>query len=511
MATIYEKMVNEAIGATKSVMNVIKEKRGKAFKVKDAKPYVDAVNKMKPGEGQSKEVIDLHVKSVNAHFEILTGLTDTVRPEDDPFVEHYQTPPILEILYDEDPAFKDSMWKFIDAIGKNKALIGREAVRRYGGMYGPTCVVDFAMSVGSVSNVANRILRDMDIPGDHKKTILASKSWGMNTSYGIAGAFRGAIESGKTAAEGEKAEVDMMQFIYREPVAAQAQLMDTHNLGGHGPHSSFDVRKYMAQYKEKIKPTILAAMNAGVHQANIVSVPAYCVGDISHHVAQSSFNMFKDDMVFAIFEAVMGTFESTLRRGLEKGAYKSAYDVLAVATGAPACATAYILWLDSFTVPMVIDLLTKRFYNYVAMHPDRGEADELHNVDFIDIIRRGEKILDIKPIGSGAKIKGIEVDLSPVDKNEMLMNPQRYTYPACAITQRFAALMSLADFPCYLTPECATATLMTNATALTPETPGAPVRACKGCAVTGLIKRNVPYVTGIGTGAKGYCEWNLAV
>jgi len=511
MATIYEKMVNEAIGATRSVMNVIKEKKGGTFKVTDAKPYVDAVNKMKPGEGQSKEVFDLHVNSVNAHYKILTGLTDTVRPEDDPFVEHYQTPPILEILYDEDPAFKDSMWKFIDAIGKNKALIGREAVRRYGGMYGPTCVVDFAMSVGSVSNVANRILRDMQIPADHKKTILASKSWGMNTSYGLAGAFRGAIESGKTAAEGEKAEVDMLQFIYREPIAAQAQLMETHNLGGHGPHSSFDVRKYMAQYKEKIKPTILAAMEAGVHQANIVSVPAYCVGDISHHIAQSSFNMFKDDMVFAIFEAVMGTFESTLRRGLEQNAYKSAYDVLAVATGAPACATAYILWLDSFTVPMVIDLLTKRFYNYVAMHPDRGEADELHNVDFMDIIRRGEKILDIKPIGSGAKIKGIEVDLSPVDNNEMLMNPQRYTYPACAITQRFAALMSLADFPCYLTPECATATLMTNATALTPGTPGAPVRACKGCAVTSLIKRNVPYVTGIGTGAKGYCEWNLSV
>jgi len=504
-------MVNEAIGATRSVMNVIKEKKGGTFKVTDAKPYVDAVNKMKPGEGQSKEVFDLHVNSVNAHYKILTGLTDTVRPEDDPFVEHYQTPPILEILYDEDPAFKDSMWKFIDAIGKNKALIGREAVRRYGGMYGPTCVVDFAMSVGSVSNVANRILRDMQIPADHKKTILASKSWGMNTSYGLAGAFRGAIESGKTAAEGEKAEVDMLQFIYREPIAAQAQLMETHNLGGHGPHSSFDVRKYMAQYKEKIKPTILAAMEAGVHQANIVSVPAYCVGDISHHIAQSSFNMFKDDMVFAIFEAVMGTFESTLRRGLEQNAYKSAYDVLAVATGAPACATAYILWLDSFTVPMVIDLLTKRFYNYVAMHPDRGEADELHNVDFMDIIRRGEKILDIKPIGSGAKIKGIEVDLSPVDNNEMLMNPQRYTYPACAITQRFAALMSLADFPCYLTPECATATLMTNATALTPGTPGAPVRACKGCAVTSLIKRNVPYVTGIGTGAKGYCEWNLSV
>ncbi|MBN2205239.1 MAG: DUF2193 family protein, partial [Thermoleophilia bacterium] len=185
--SLYEKVVEEAVGATRAVFGVNKEKRGGKYHVKDAQPYVDAVNKMAPGDGQTKEVIDLHVESVNAHFDIMTGLTDYVRPEDDPFVEHYQTPPILEILYDEDPAFKDSMWKFIDAIAANAALIGREAVRRYGGMYGPTCVVDFAMSVGSVPNVVNQILVGMDIPADHKKTILACKSWGMNTSYGLAG------------------------------------------------------------------------------------------------------------------------------------------------------------------------------------------------------------------------------------------------------------------------------------------------------------------------------------
>ena len=509
--SIYEKMINEAVGATKAVMGVITEKRGGTFKVTDAKPYVDAVNQMKAAEGQSQVVIDLHVNSVNAHFDILTSLTDTVRPEDDPFVEHYQTPAILEILYEEDPGFKDSMWKFIDAIAANRALVGLEAVRRYGGMYGPTCVVDFAMSVGSVPNLVNRILTGLDIPSAHKKTILASKSWGMNTSYGLAGALRGALESGKTLAEAEKAEIDMMQYIYREPVAAQAHLMDTHNLGGHGPHTSFDVRKYMAQYKERMKPTILAANKAGVHQANIVCVPAYCVGDIAHHIAQSAYNMFNDNMVFGIYDAVMGVFENTLRRGLKQNAYKSGWDVLAVATGAPACATAYILWLDSFTVPMIVDLLSKRFTNYVAMHPDRGEADELHNVDFMDVLRRGEQILDISPLGSGAKIKGIEVDLSPIDNHEVISNPQRHTYPACAITQRFAALMSLADFPCYLTPECTTATLMTNMIALDPGTPGAPVRACKGCAVTSLIKRNVPLVSGSGTGKCGYCNWHEAV
>jgi hypothetical protein len=378
-------------------------------------------------------------------------------------------------------------------------------------MYGLTCVVDFAFSCGSVPNLVNRILQELDIPKDHKRTILSSKSWGMITSYGLGGAFRAALEAGKTVAEAEQAEVEQLQFVYREPVAAQAQLMDTHNLGGHGPHSSFDVRKYMAQYKERIKPFVQAALKAGVHPANIVTVPAYCVGDVGHHIAQSAYNMFKDDMVFGIYEAVLDVFENTLKRGLEQDAYKSEWDVLSVATGAPACATAYILWLDSFNMPMVIDLLTKRFYNYAAMHPDRGEADELHNADFIDIALRGEQILDITPIGAGGKIKGIEVDLSPIDNHEVISNPQRYTYPACAITQRFAALMSLADFPCYLTPECVTATLMTNAIALHPDRPGSPVRGCKECAVTTLIKRNVPYVTGIGKGAKGYCQWDVAV
>lgn len=509
--TIYKKMINEAVGATKAVFSVIKEKRGGTFKLTDCKPYVDAVNNMAVGEGQSKEVIDLHVQSVNAHYDILVGLTDTIRPEDDPFVEHYQTPPILEIFYEEDAAFKDSMWKFIDAIAENKALMGREAVRRYGGMYGLTCVVDFAYSCGSVPNVVNQILTDLDIPKDHKRTIISSKSWGMNTSYGLGGAFRAALESGKSVGEAETAEIEQFQYIYREPVEAQAKLMDTHNLGGNGPHTSFDTRKYMAAYKKRMKPYVLAALEAKVHPANIVTVPAYCVGDVGHHIAQSAFNMFKDDMVFGIYEAVMGTFENTLRRGLEQNAYKNPYKVLSVATGAPACATAYILWLDSFTVPMIIDLLSKRFHNYAAMNPKRGEADDLHNADFIDILARGERILDITPIGSGGKISGIEVDLSPVDNHEVIMNPQRYTYPACAITQRFAALMSMSDFPCYLTPECTTATLMTNIIALDPTQPGSPLRACKDCSVTTLIKRNVPYVKGIGAGKKGYCQFDVAI
>ncbi|HEX9118266.1 MAG TPA: DUF2193 domain-containing protein [Anaerolineae bacterium] len=510
---LYKKMIAEASAAADADLGVIGKKRGGPFLFSDAQPYVDAVNGMKPAEGQSPEVFDLHVQSVNAHYDILRKISvnGTIRPEDDPFVEHYQTPPILEILYEADPEFKASMWKFIDALAENKALLGRESARIYGGMYGLTCVVDFAFSCGSTSNVVNRILRPMDIPKDHKRTILASKSWGMNTSYGLGSAFRGAVESGKTLAEAEQAELDMMQFIYREPSAAQTQLMLGHNLGGHGGHNSFDTAEYMKLYKERMKPYVLKALEAGVHPGNIVTVPAYCVGDVGHHLGPATYNMFNDDMVYAIYQAVTGVYEKTLQRGLEMDAYKSAYDVLSVATGAGACAVAYILWKDSFTVPMVIDLLNKRFHNYVVMNPKRGAADELHNADFMDILARGESILDIVPKGAGGKVKGIPVDLTPVDGNEVIMNPQRYTYPACAITQRFAALMSLSDYPCFLTTECVTATLMTNIIALTPNKPGAPARTCKDCATTQLLKRNVPYVTGLGAGAKGYCNWDEAV
>jgi hypothetical protein len=52
---------------------------------------------------------------------------------------------------------------------------------------------------------------------------------------------------------------------------------------------------------------------------------------------------------------------------------------------------------------------------------------------------------------------------------------------------------------------------MTNLIALSPNKPGAPARTCKDCAVTSLLKRNVPYVKGEGAGAKGYCEWDVAV
>lgn len=478
---IYRKMIDEAVAAQKADLKIIKEKRGGNFAISDGQVYVDAVKNMKPMEGQSPEVFDLHINSVVAHFDVFNAITDTVRPEDDPFVEHYQTPPILEILYEEDPAFRKSAEAFIQALADNEALIGKESIRRYGGFYGPTCVVDFAFVPGSTSNVVNTILKSMDIDKKHKQAILSAKSWGMNTSYGIGAAFAGAIEAGKTADEALREEIAMLQLVYDKPCEAQTKLMTD------GGHTSFDVAKYMSMYKDKMRDTVKAAMKAGVHYGNIVTVPAYCVGDIAHHISQSMYNMMKDDVTFGIVEAVSQVMENTLNRAMDQGKINNEFDVLSIATGSTAAATNYILEKDGFTSAMVIDLLSKRYTNFVQLYPNRGPAAELHNVDFMDMIHRGSKI---KGVGKASyKLKGVDIDLSPIDNHDVVMNPQRYTYPACAITVRFSSLMRLADFPCLLTSEPVTATMMTNVIALNPTKAGSPMRGCKDCAICTLTYR----------------------
>lgn len=499
MKELYEKMINEAMAAQRADVDTVKAKRGQKFVIEDTKPYVDVARKMTAIGDQSRAVIDLHKNSVVSHYEILKGLTKTVRPEDDPFVEHYQTPVVLEVLKDQDEAFAKSVDAFIQAVADAEARIGLEAVRHYGGFYGPTCVVDFALIPGSTSNVVNRVLKKTDIPVEHKRAILAAKSWAMNTSYGFGDAFAHALEAGATPAEATAREIETMQKIYREPVEAQAELMDAAGM------TSFDARKYMSEYRRRMEGTVKAAIDDGVHYGNILTVPAYSVGDISHHIALSTFNMCKDDVIMAVIEAVTEVMESTLRNSLDS--YKSYWDIPSVATGASAAATEYILELDAFNAPMIVDLLTKRFHNYVQFYPARGAAAELHNCDFMDMIYRGWRLLDkARKNRNGADeiltpiVGKYPVDLAPIHRNEVLMNPQWYAYAACAISVRFSALMRLADYPCLLTSEPVTATMMTNIIALEKDKAAAPVRACKNCASASFADQR-----------QRYCQWKEAV
>jgi len=480
---VLRKIVEDAIAAQKADISVIKVKRGGLFLITDAEPYVDATKKMAPVGPMKKEVIDLFVNSVVAHYEILKEIArgGTIRPEDDPYVEHYQTPVVLKILYELDPKFREAVEIFVKEIEKRRDLIGREAAKKYAGYYGPTTVVDFAFSVGGMPGYFAYILDKTNIDPKYKETILAAKSWGMNTSYGFGAAFISAVEAGKTLEEAVTAEIEALKKMWLDPVKMQSDLMREAGM------TSFDPDEYMKRYESRIRPYVKAALDAGVHPGNITVIPAFGVGDVGHHIAQSMYNMAKDDVVMSIMEAVTGVLESTLTTALKEGKLKDEYHVLRVATGSLAAAVAYIAELDGFSAPMIIDLLVKRFYNLVIKSPLRGVAAELHNVDFMDTLLRGWKIITPKPWGGGGIVSGVSIDFTPILKNDVLMNPQRYTYPGCAITVRFSALMRLADFPCLLTSEPVTATIMTYIAALHPETPIAPPRICKACAPSFML------------------------
>lgn len=499
MSELYKKMINEAIAAQKADVETISKNRGGEFKIKDTESYVNVSKNMKAIDNQSQSVFDLHVNSIKTHYDTLSSLTDTVRPEDDPFVEHYQTPAILEILCEEDEDFNKSLKTFISTVDNCEALIGKEVIRRYGGFYGPTCVVDFALIPGSTSNIVNQILKETKIPKNHKEAILAAKSWGMNTSYGFGEVFANELEKGITAADAVKKEIEMIKKIYATPTKAQAELMDDSG------QISFDVRKYMETYKKSMRKTTIEAIQDDVHYGNILTVPAYCVGDISHHIAQSTYNMCKDDMIMGIIEATTDVIDHTLNNNIEN--YKSVFDLLSLATGSSASAVEYILELDGFNAPMIVDLLTKRFHNFVQQFPTRGAAAELHNCDFMDMIYRGwEYVNKARRMRSSEKknltpiVNGFKVDLDPIRNNEIVMNPQRYTYAACAISVRFSSLMRLSDYPCLLTSEPITATMMTNIIALDKQNPAAPVRGCKNCASANLVDFR-----------HHYCQWREAV
>ena len=74
MRVLYEKMIDESMNALKADVDVISKNRYNNFKITDAKPYADAVSKMKPLDNQAKSVFDLHMDSVKTHYDVLSSM-----------------------------------------------------------------------------------------------------------------------------------------------------------------------------------------------------------------------------------------------------------------------------------------------------------------------------------------------------------------------------------------------------------------------------------------------------
>ena len=125
----------------------------------------------------------------------------------------------------------------------------------------------------------------------------------------------------------------MLQFVYREPIAAQDQLMATHNLGGHGPHTSFDTNAVPAAVQGADEARRRGCHGKGRAPRQHHGRPRLLRRRCWPPPRTVAYNMFKDDMVFAIYEAVTNVSRTRSTAACQCDAFKSEWDVLSVATG----------------------------------------------------------------------------------------------------------------------------------------------------------------------------------
>ncbi len=466
-------------------IDMLKKHRGSKFLIKDLKPYVKVVESLAPSETQEKTVYDLHKESVRQHYNILCDLTDTINYADEPYTEHIQTPALMEILYEKDPPFRAFVERFIEKIGNSEALISRECARKHSGFYGPVCVADFALTPGSTVNVLNQMLRDMKLSDKERyyaQIVLASKSWGMNTSYVFGWRYIDAIEGGKTAGEAVKEETDMLKYIFDAPMESQTSLM---NEIGSFP---FGIDKYQKRYLKGMKSVVEEAVAKEINYANILSVPSLSIGDIGHHLCQSTYDMYKDDYALEILEGVVEVVEDTMKKGMNT--YENLNQMLSTATGASAAAVTYLLESEGFTADMAIDLMMRRFQNFIQKYPHRGVGIEFHNVDYMDVVHRGNKILHSD---KGMVNKTVPVDFTPLLRRKIVRDYKGCIYPNCAINKIFSTLMRFSDHFCLLNIEPITMGMMTNIIAANPKGSMSPVKGCKRCSVSAAMPHRCAY------------------
>jgi hypothetical protein len=481
----YSKAVDESLALMHANIDMLKKHRGGKFLIKDLKPYVKVVETLTPSETQENTVYELHKESVRQHYNILCDLTDTIEYADEPYTEHIQTPALMEILYEKDPAFRTFVERFIKKIGDSEAIISRECSRKHSGFYGPVCVADFALTPGSTVNVLNQMLHGMTLSEKEKyyaRIVLASKSWGMNTSYVFGWKYLDAMENGKNAAEAVKEEIDMLKHIFDVPVEAQNELMK--EVGAF----PFGIEKYQKRYMKGMRPVVEEALAKEVNYANILSVSSLSVGDIGHHLCQSTYDMYKDDYALEMLEGVVEVVEDTMKKGMPS--YENLNQILSTATGASAAAVTYLLESEGFTADMAIDLMMRRFQNFIQKYPHRGVGIEFHNVDYMDVVHRGNKILHSD---KGMVNKTIQVDFSPLIRRKIVRDYKGCIYPNCAINRIFSTLMRFADHFCLINIEPVTMGMMTNIIASNPKASMSPVKGCKRCSVSAAMPHRCEY------------------
>ncbi len=466
-----EEVAENGLRLQRECVRAIERYRFSKFKFEHAKGFVDAVESMKPLNSQNSEAFQLYRMSLLIHYNTLRSLTESIKPFESAFLEWMQTPVAFERLKELDSSFRESVEILAKTIDESDEIVGIEAMRLANGYYGITSAKDFAAIPGSTLSVLAKIVEWTGIDKEHAKTVLASKSWGLLTSYVFGDMFLLALKETGSIQKALEAEKRAMKRMLLEPVEMQVSIMKSFGF------ESFRPEDYYKVYTKKFTPCIDSAFKENVHPANIVVLPTH-VGDVGHHIGWQYYSICRDEMNMDILQTHYSLMEMNIGKAVENGFIRSIFDLSTLFTGISASYIYRLLSDEGFTADMLTRLFTERFYHSIISNQfNRYVVRELHVNDFIDFAARGERI------GRNEwKIRDYEIDFSPLEKSAYLNSGELYAFPFCNSATRFASLMKFVDMPCLLAPEPPSITVMVNAISMNPEKAFPPVNLCKGCA-----------------------------
>ncbi len=456
-------------------VKAIESYRFEDFKFYHTENFVKAVENMKALDNQSDVAFQLYRMSLLIHYRVLTSLTESIRPFESAFLEWMQTPVAFERIKELDSSFKESVEILAKTIDESDEIIGIEAMRLANGFYGVTSAKDFAAIPGSTLSVLAKIVEWAEIDKEHARTILASKSLGLLTSYVFGDMFLLVLRETGSIQKALEAEKRAMKRMLLEPIEMQVNIMKSFGF------ESFRPEDYYKNYMKEFIPIIDTAFKENVHPANIVVLPTH-VGDIGHHIGWQYYSICKDEMNMDVLRTHYAILEENMRNAIENGHVKNIFDLSTFFTGISAAYIYKLLSDEGFTGEMLTRLFTERFYHSIIGNQfNRYIVRELHVNDFIDFASRGERIGR-----EGWKIRDFTIDFSKIEESSYLNSGELYAFPFCNSATRFASLMKFVDMPCLLAPEPPSITVLVNAIALNPERAFAPVNLCKGCATADI-------------------------
>ncbi len=464
-----KEFVEEALKLQGTIVETIEKHRFEDFKIEHAEEFVSAVRDMKAREGQNEDALNLYRMSVINHYETLLQLAESVTPFESAFLEWMQTPVVMEILFQLDSSFRESVEAFANTIDECDDILSLEAMRLANGFYGVTSAKDFAAIPGSTFSVLAKIAERVEVDRDHLKAILSAKSWGLNTSYIFGNTFLRVFGKTGDFSRAIEAEKEQMRRMLLDPVKLQVEIMRSYGF------SSFDPAEYMELYRKRMYDVVKSSL-PDVHIANVVMLPTH-VGDVGHHIGWQYYNICRDEMNMELLRSHFSFLKRNLISALDQGFIKQIFDVSYFATALSSLLLYRLLWDEGFTAEMVVRLFTEKFYNYIMLNQfGRNVVNELHINDLLDFVFRGQRLAE-----KGWKVRGFEPDFSEYERSK-LNEGETHAFPFCVTTTKFATLMKFADMPCLLAPEPISIYSLVNAVAMKPEVPFAPVSMCKNCA-----------------------------